>query len=41
MIQKTFFIKELEKIFDPFPKYKQTRILLGGFNAKLGREDIF
>jgi hypothetical protein len=32
--------KELEHVFDTFPKY-HTKILLGGFNAKLGKEDIF
>jgi len=32
--------EESEQIFDHFPKY-HTKILLGDFNAKLGREDIF
>jgi hypothetical protein len=27
-------------VFDKFPKY-HTKILLGDFNAKVGREDIF
>jgi exonuclease III len=37
---KDSFYEELERIFDKFPKYR-TKILLGGFNAKVGREDIF
>jgi hypothetical protein len=37
---KDSFHKELERIFDKFPKYHMT-ILLGDFNAKVGREDIF
>jgi hypothetical protein len=32
--------EELERIFDKFPKY-HTKILLGDFSAKVGREDIF
>jgi hypothetical protein len=32
--------KELERVFDKFPKYN-LEILLGDFNAKVGREDIF
>ena len=32
--------EELEQVFYHFPKYHM-RILLGDFNAKLGREDIF
>jgi hypothetical protein len=32
--------EESEQIFDHFPKY-HIQILLGDFNAKLGREDIF
>jgi hypothetical protein len=32
--------EELEQVFDHFPKY-HVKILLGEFNAKLGREDIF
>jgi hypothetical protein len=31
---------ELEQAFDKFPRYHMT-ILLGDFNAKVGREDIF
>jgi endonuclease/exonuclease/phosphatase family metal-dependent hydrolase len=31
---------ELERVFDTFPKYYM-KILLGDFNAKVGREDIF
>jgi hypothetical protein len=34
------FYKELEHVFDKFPKYHM-KILLGDFNAKVGREDIF
>jgi hypothetical protein len=34
------FYEELERVFDTFPKY-HTKILLGDFNAKVGREDIF
>ena len=34
------FYEELDKVFDHFPKYHM-KILLGDFNAKLGREDIF
>jgi hypothetical protein len=33
---KGSFYKELERIFDKFPKYRM-KILLGDFNAKLGR----
>ena len=32
--------EELGQLFDHFPKYRM-KILLGEFNAKLGREDIF
>ena len=32
--------EELEKVFDDFPKY-DIKILLGDFNAKVGRENIF
>jgi hypothetical protein len=32
--------EELEGVFDKFPKYHM-KILLGDFNAKIGREDIF
>ena len=37
---KDSFYEELEEVFDHFPKYHMT-ILLGDFNAKVGREDIF
>jgi hypothetical protein len=37
---KDSFYKELEGVFDKFPKYHMN-ILLEDFNAKVGREDIF
>ncbi|PNF26444.1 hypothetical protein B7P43_G16449, partial [Cryptotermes secundus] len=37
---KDRFYEELEHLFDKFPKYPM-KILLGDFNAKVGREDIF
>jgi hypothetical protein len=37
---KDSFYEELKCVFSQFPKY-HTKILLGGFNAKVGREDIF
>jgi endonuclease/exonuclease/phosphatase family metal-dependent hydrolase len=37
---KGSFYEELERVFDKFPKYP-TKILLGDFNDKVGREDIF
>jgi exonuclease III len=37
---KDCFYEELEHVFDKFPKYHK-KILLGDFNAKVGREDIF
>jgi hypothetical protein len=37
---KGSFYEELERVFDKFPKY-YTKIRLGDFNAKVGREDIF
>jgi endonuclease/exonuclease/phosphatase family metal-dependent hydrolase len=37
---KDRFYEELEKVFDKLPKYYM-KILLGDFNAKVGREDIF
>jgi len=37
---KDSFYEELEQVFDHFPKYHK-KILLGDFNAKVGREDIF
>jgi exonuclease III len=36
---KDSFYEELERVFDKFPKYHM-KILLGDFNAKVGREDI-
>ena len=37
---KDSFYVELEQVFYHFPKY-YTKIILGDFNAKLGRENIF
>ena len=37
---KDSFYEELEQVFDNFPTYHM-KTLLGDFNAKLGREDIF
>jgi hypothetical protein len=37
---KGSFYEELERVFDKFPKY-HTNILLGDFNAKVGKEYIF
>jgi exonuclease III len=37
---KDSFYEELEHVFDKFPKYHM-KILLGDFNVKVGREDIF
>jgi exonuclease III len=37
---KDKFYEELEHVFNKFPKY-HVKILLGDFNAKVGREDIF
>jgi hypothetical protein len=37
---KDSFYEELEGVFDQFPKYHM-KILLGDFNTKVGREDIF
>ena len=37
---KDSFYEELEQVFDHFPKYCM-KILLGDFNAKVGRENIF
>jgi hypothetical protein len=37
---KDCFYEQLERVFDKFHKY-HTEILLGDFNAKVGREDIF
>jgi exonuclease III len=36
---KDKFYEDLEQVFDKFPKYHM-KILLGDFNAKVGREDI-
>jgi endonuclease/exonuclease/phosphatase family metal-dependent hydrolase len=37
---KDSFYEKLEQVFDQFPRYHM-EILLGDFNAKVGREDIF
>jgi exonuclease III len=37
---KDRFYEELEQISDKFPRYHM-KILLGDFNASVGREDIF
>jgi hypothetical protein len=37
---KDSFYEELEQVFDQFHRYHM-KILLGDFNAKVGREDIF
>jgi hypothetical protein len=37
---KDRFSKKLKCVFDKFPKYHM-KVLLGDFNAKVGREDIF
>jgi hypothetical protein len=37
---KDSFYEELERVFDMFPKYHM-KILLGDFNAKVRKEDIF
>jgi hypothetical protein len=37
---KDSFYEELERVFDKFPKYHM-EILLGDFNAKVGRVDSF
>ena len=37
---KDSFCEELDQVFYHFPKY-HTKILLGDFNAKVGRENIF
>jgi exonuclease III len=36
---KDSFYEELERVLDKFPKYHM-KILLGDFNAKVGRKDI-
>jgi hypothetical protein len=38
--KKDSFYKELEHVFGKFPKWHM-KILLGVFNAKVGKEDIF
>jgi hypothetical protein len=37
---KDSFYEELGRVFDQFPRY-DTKILLGDFNAKVSRENIF
>jgi hypothetical protein len=37
---KDSFYEELEQVFNQIPRY-HTKILLGNFNAEIGREDIF
>jgi exonuclease III len=37
---KDSFYDELEQVFYHFPKH-HTKILLGDFNAKVGREEIY
>jgi exonuclease III len=37
---KNSFYEELEQVFDQFARYHM-KILLGDFNAKVGREDIY
>jgi len=37
---KDSFYEELEQVFNHFPKYHM-KILIGDFNAKVGRENIF
>jgi len=37
---KDSFYEELEQVFDHFPKYHM-KMLLGDFNAKVGRQNIF
>ena len=37
---KDSFYEELEQVFDHFPEYDM-KFLLGDFNAKVGRENIF
>jgi hypothetical protein len=37
---KDSFYEEFERVFDKFPKYYM-KILLGNFNSKVGKEDIF
>jgi hypothetical protein len=37
---KDSFYEELERVFDKFPKY-HTKVLLGDFSAKVGKEEMF
>jgi hypothetical protein len=37
---KDRFYEQPEQLFDKFPKH-HTKMLLGNFNAEVGREDIF
>jgi hypothetical protein len=37
---KDSFYEELGRVFDQFPRYDM-KIVLGDFNAKVGRENIF
>jgi hypothetical protein len=37
---KDSFYEKVGRVFDQFPRYDM-KILLGDFNAKVGREDIF
>jgi hypothetical protein len=37
---KDNFYEELGRVFDQFPRYDM-KVLLGDFNANVGREDIF
>jgi hypothetical protein len=39
-VVKESFCEELERVFDKCPKYHM-KILLGNFNGKVGRQDIF
>ena len=39
-VSKDILYEELEQVFDHFPKYYM-KILVGGFNAKPGKKDIF
>ena len=40
MIEKIVFTRNWSRFFDHFPRYHM-KILLGDFNAKVGRENIF
>jgi hypothetical protein len=39
-VVKDSFYEELGLVFDQFPRYDM-KILLGDFNAEVGREDVF